>query len=134
MTRLIFLKTDFTSRFVVGQNLGKSKKKSNFLKKGWKPKKLKYLIFGVETGNFLPEWVAWRQRNTLGLIKFKLMPSRLNNRNYCILAKMTHRAVCADDVTHSDFYVFYFRFLRNACSLNEISSTRTCLIFRILWP
>ena len=27
------------------------------------------------------------------------MPSRLNNRNYCILAKMTHRVVCADDVT-----------------------------------
>ena len=44
----MFLKTGFTSELVVGQNLGKSKKKSNFLKKGWKPKNPKYPDFGVE--------------------------------------------------------------------------------------
>ena len=48
----MFLKTDFTSELVVGQNLGKSKKKSNFLKKGWKPKNPKYPGFGVEIWDF----------------------------------------------------------------------------------
>ena len=44
--------TDFTSGFLIGQNLRKIKKICEILKKGWKPKNPKYLSLGVDTGKF----------------------------------------------------------------------------------